>query len=103
MKWANFLHIYQPAGQQPDILSAVVNQSYRPILEGVKANPKARLTLNINGVLLEMFDKYGYRDLIDTIRLLLDEGRLELTGSAKYHALLPFLSDKELVRQVEEN
>ena len=103
MYWANFLHIYQPAGQQPDILTAVVNQSYRPILEGVKANPKARLTLNINGVLLEMFDKHGHRDLIDTIRYLLNEDRLELTGSAKYHALLPFLSEQELIRQVKEN
>lgn len=103
MHWANFLHIYQPAGQQPDILAAVVSQSYRPILEGIKANPKARLTLNINGILLEMFDKYGHRDLIDTIRHLVDEDRLELTGSAKYHALLPFLSEQELTRQVKEN
>lgn len=103
MNWANFLHIYQPAGQQPDILAAVVTQSYRPILEGMKANPKARLTLNINGVLLEMFDQYGYRDLIDTINSLIREGRLELTGSAKYHALLPFLSEKEMIRQIQEN
>ena len=103
MKWANFLHIYQPAGQQPDILAAVVNQSYRPILEGIKANPKARLTLNINGVLLEAFDKYGHRDIIDIIRRLIDDGRLELTGSAKYHALLPFLSEEEMIRQIQEN
>ena len=103
MNWANFLHIYNPAGQQPDIVAAVVDQSYRPILEGIKANPKARLTLNINGVLLEMFDKYGYRDLIDTIRYLIDDGRLELTGSTKYHALLPFLSEEEIVRQIKEN
>ncbi|MEK7217727.1 MAG: hypothetical protein AAB374_02370 [Patescibacteria group bacterium] len=103
MKWANFLHIYQPAGQQPDILAAVVTQSYRPILEGLKTNSKARLTLNINGVLLEMFDQNGYRDLIDIINYLLREGRLELTGSAKYHALLPFLSEKEMIRQIQEN
>lgn len=103
MYWANFLHIYQPAGQQPDILAAVVTQSYRPILEGMKTNPKARLTLNVNGVLLELFDQHGYRDLIDAINVLMQEGRLELTGSAKYHALLPFLSEKEMIRQIQEN
>lgn len=103
MYWANFLHIYQPAGQQPDILAAVVTQSYRPVLEGIKANQRAKLTLNINGVLLEMFDKSGYRDLIDILRHLVQENRVELTGSAKYHALLPFLSEKEIVRQIEEN
>ncbi|MEK7582493.1 MAG: hypothetical protein AAB452_01365 [Patescibacteria group bacterium] len=103
MKWANFLHIYQPAGQQPDILEAVVVQSYRPILEGVKKNQRTRLTMNISGVLLEMFDAHGYWDLIEIIRDLVKGGRLELTGSAKYHALLPFLSEQEIIRQIEEN
>lgn len=103
MKWANFLHIYQPAGQQPDILESVVVQSYRPILKGILENKKVRLTLNINGSLLELFDKYHYLDLIDMLGRLIKEGRVELTTSAKYHALLPFLSEKEIIRQVETN
>jgi len=101
MYWANFLHFYQPAEQQPDILEAVVVQSYRPILRGIKKHKKVRLTLNINGALLELFDKHQYRDLIDMIRELVKEGRLELTTSAKFHALLPFLEEKEIVRQIE--
>ena len=103
MRWANFLHIYQPADQQPDILEAVVIQSYRPILKGLLDNPKARLTLNINGSLLELFDHGGYRDLIEMMRELIGQGRLEITCSAKYHALLPFLEEKEIRRQIEQN
>lgn len=103
MKWANFLHIYQPADQQPDILEAVVIQSYRPILQGLLENKKVRLTLNINGSLLELFDYHGYRDLIEIMRVLIKEGRLEITGSAKYHAFLPFLEEKEIVRQITQN
>jgi len=103
MKWANFLHIYQPVGQQPDILEAVVNQSYRPILRGLIKHKKVRLTMNINGSLLELFDKYQYADLIDMLRELIKEGRLELTTSAKFHALLPFLEEKEIFRQIETN
>ncbi len=38
MKWANFLHFYQPSNQQPDILGAIVAQSYRPIIDGIKKN-----------------------------------------------------------------
>lgn len=101
--WANFLHIYQPAEQQPDILEAVVAQSYRPILRGIKKHKKVRLTLNINGALLELLDKYQYKDLIDMMRELVKEGRIELTSSAKYHALLPFLEEKEIIRQIEAN
>ena len=90
MKWANFLHLYQPAEQQPEILEAVVVQSYRPIIAHLKENKKVRLTINITGALLELFDKYNYRDLIDDLRIVGEEGRVEFTGSAKYHAFLPF-------------
>jgi len=103
MYWANFLHIYQPAEQQPDILEAIVNQSYRPILLGLKKHKRARLTFNINGALLELFDKYKYYDLIDNLRELGEEGRVEFTSSAKYHAFLPFLEEEEIVRQIKIN
>ncbi|MGD0977006.1 MAG: hypothetical protein ABR875_01775 [Minisyncoccia bacterium] len=103
MIWSNFLHIYQPAEQQPDILEAVAVQSYRPILGGVLKDKSIRLTFNITGSLLELFDKYGYRDLLDILRALSVEGRVEFTGSAKYHALLPFLKEEEIVRQININ
>src|SRR3989344_4286383 len=70
MKWANFLHIYQPSDQQPDILQSIVAQSYRPILTHLTKSPNARVTLNVNGALLELFDKYGHHDLLP----LLEEG-----------------------------
>ena len=103
MKWANFLHFYQPAEQQPDILEAIVVASYRPILKGLKKHKKVRLTLNINGVLLELFDKHKYYDLIDILRKLGKEGQIEFTSSAKYHAFLPFLEEKEIIRQIKIN
>ena len=73
MKWANFLHIYQPAGQEPDILKAVTNQSYIPILKGILEHPNVRLTFNITGALFEIFDKYGYTDVIDMIKELVKQ------------------------------
>ena len=103
MYWANFLHIYQPAEQQPDVLEAIVAQSYRPLLEGLKKHKRVNLTLNISGALFELFDKYGYKDLIDILRDLGKENRIEFTSSTKYHALLPFLSEDEIIRQVKIN
>jgi len=103
MYWANFLHFYQPAEQQPDILEAIVKQSYQPLLEGFKKNKKIRLTLNINGALLELFDKYRYYKLLEILRELGKENRIEFTSSAKYHAFLPFLSEEEIIRQIKIN
>lgn len=103
MKWANFLHFYQPANQQPDILEAIVVQCYRPIINGIKEHKKAHLTININGALFELLHKYGYNELLQDIKDLTEEGRIEITGSAKYHALLPLLSDEEIERQIQLN
>jgi ribosome-associated translation inhibitor RaiA len=103
MHWANFLHIYQPAEQQPDILEAIVSQSYRPILERLKKHKRVRLTFNINGALLELFDRDKYFDLIDTLKTLGKEGRVEFTSSAKYHAFLPYLDELEIIRQIQAN
>ena len=103
MKWANFLHFYQPANQQIDILEAIVAQSYRPIIEGIKKNRRVHLSININGALFELLHKYGYKDIIEDLKNLVIEGRIEITGSAKYHALLPLLSPDEIERQIELN
>lgn len=103
MKWAHFLHIYQPDDQHPGILEKIVNESYRPLFRGLMKIPNAKLTLNINGVLVEKLFELGYRDVLDDIKDLIDLGRLELTGSAKYHALLPLLPESEAKRQVMLN
>ncbi len=103
MYWANFLHIYQPADQLADVFEAVVAQSYRPLFEGLKKHKRVNLTLNINGSLFELFDKYGHGDLIDILRYLGKENRIEFTSSTKYHALLPFLNEDEIIRQIKIN
>lgn len=103
MYWANFLHFYQPANQQQDILEAVIAQSYKPIFEGFKKRQNIKITLNIAGALLELFDKYGYQELIDTLRFLGKRGQVEFTSCAKYHAFLPKLSEDEIIRQIKIN
>src|SRR3989344_360839 len=103
MKWANFLHIYQPSDQQPDILQSIVAQSYRPILTHLTNSSNARITLNVNGALLELFDKYGHHDLLDMLKRGGEEGKIEFTGSAKYHAFLPLLEEGDIRRQIVIN
>lgn len=103
MKWAHFLHIYQPYDQHPGILDKIVNESYRPLIRGLYNTPNGKLTLNVNAVLSELLFANGFRDVIDSIKDLVEMGRLELTGSAKYHAFLPLLPDEELKRQIVLN
>lgn len=103
MKWVNFLHFYQPANQHRDILEAVVSQCYRPVLKGLLGKSNAKLTINVSGSLLELLDKYGFKDVIDYLKTLYHSKKIELTSTACYHAFLPLLSEKEIKRQIELN
>jgi len=103
MNLSHFLHIYQPANQQQEILERVVNESYRPIIKGLKENPQAKITLNINGSLTEQLANRGFEDLIKELKVLAEKGQIEFTGSAKFHAFLPLLPEKEIARQITTN
>jgi len=54
------------------------------------------------GNLVEQLDKQR-PDLLDRIKKLVSRKKIELTGSAKYHALLPLLPKAEVERQIKLN
>jgi len=103
MYWANFLHFYQPPTQKEFWVRKITQESYRPIILGLLKYPRAKITLNVSGTLIEQFDKYGETDIIEAIKKLLENNQIELTGSAKYHTLLPFLPKDEVIRQIQLN
>jgi len=103
MYWVNFLHIYQPSEQSNEILERVVNECYRPLFRGLLNIKNLKINLNINAGLTELLVKKGYKDVIEIIYELARREKLEFTESAKYHALLPFLSKEEIIRQIKEN
>jgi len=103
MFWVNFLHIYQPSDQSNEVLERVVNESYRPLIKGFLNIPKMKINININAALTELLVKKGYKDVVEGIRKLAESERLEFTESAKYHALLPFLKEEEIIRQIKKN
>jgi len=103
MIWANFLHFYQPPTQKAYWVKRVTTESYRPILRGLLEHAHARTTMNINSVLVELWEEHGQKDVIDLVRGLLQRGLIELTGSAKFHPLLPRIPKEEIIRQIELN
>lgn len=103
MRWANFLHIYQPPTQKEIWVRRITDESYRKLIKGLLEIPRARLTLNINGILCELLERWGGEDVLRGIKELLLRDNLELTGSAKYHAFLPFLPESEIERQIKLN
>lgn len=94
------LHIYQPPNQFDDVLAKVVEECYRPLLKMVNSRSNASFTFNVNWSLTEKLLQSGYLDLIDSLRLALNNNRIEITGTSAYHAILPLIPHTEQVRQI---
>lgn len=103
MKLVTLLHFYQPHNQQRDILDRIVNESYRPLTSGLLQVPRAKVVVNISGVLTRLLKEHGYEDVLENLRTLKKNGQIEFTHSAMYHAFLPLLPDSEIRRQIDIN
>lgn len=101
--WAPLLHFYQPPTQFHAILEKVCNESYRPLLKMFSEQLKAKVTINMCGVLTEMLNEHGGKDILQSIRALAEAGNLEFVESAKYHAILPLISAEECKKQIALN
>ena len=100
--WVNFLHIYQPPWQDRGIIEQVSIESYEYILTLLEKYNNFKVTLNISGSLIEQLEELR-PDLIKRIQALVKKNKIELTSSAKYHALLPLLPFVEIKRQIKLN
>lgn len=99
MRWAFFLHFYQPPTQYPEVLAEISSQCYVPIISLLKRYPRAKLTININASLTEQLSprlRLGIKELAEA-------GQIEFSGSAAYHPLLSYLPPQQVRRQIELN
>ncbi len=101
--WALLVHFYQPPTQIHSVLDKVTDESYRPLLNMLRENSNARVTVNICGVLTEMLAEHGKFDVIEGLAELAAKGQIEFTGTSKYHAILPLIPKDEIKRQINEN
>jgi alpha-amylase/alpha-mannosidase (GH57 family) len=85
------------------VLRKVCNESYRPLVKLFYDLPHAKVTVNINAALTELLDEHGMSDVINGLRDLAEKGRIEFTGSAKYHPILPLINQDEMLRQIVLN
>jgi len=101
--WVNFLHIYQPPNQNKYVFEKVTDESYRKIVKFLNLYKNVAITMNVSGSLLEQLQFYEKDDVIQGIRNAAEDGKVELTGSAMFHPILPLLNKYEIVRQIELN
>jgi len=73
------------------------------LLDVFESNPKAKVTINLCGVLTELLADHGALDIVERMKKLAERGQLEFVGTSKYHAILPLIPKEEMLRQIELN
>jgi len=101
--WAPLLHAYQPPTQDLKILRRIDKESYKPLFSLLEEYENAKFCLNINGVLIELFYKFGLSDTMELLKNLVSESKIEIMGTAKYHPILPLIPEKETHHQIQMN
>src|SRR3989338_7368146 len=101
MLWINFLHFYQPATLDREMIAEAVEKSYRRIVKALYRHPRTRFTMNIQACLLEKMHELGYQNLLRNFKKLVERGQIELVGSAAYHPILPLIPAEEVVAQIK--
>jgi predicted glycosyl hydrolase (DUF1957 family) len=100
--WVNFLHMYQPPWQSRGMIEKIAITSYDYLFTLLEKYPNFKFSLNITGSLIEQLEIIR-PDLLERLKIRVRRGQIELTGSAKYHALLPLLASTEIKRQIKLN
>jgi predicted glycosyl hydrolase (DUF1957 family) len=104
LKWVNFLHFYQPASIEKDKIIEALEKSYTNIVAILEKHPQTRITANFTSCLLDRIDEeIKNSDLIERVKKLVQNGQIELVGSAAYHPIIPLIKKKEAISQIKEN
>jgi len=97
------LHMYQPPTQDLNILKKIDRECYKPLFKVLEYHDSAKLSLNINGVLIDLLREFDLSDTIDLLKNLVSEGKIEIVGTAKFHPILPLIPETEVHRQIHLN
>ncbi len=100
-------HCYEDAVADEANINVVSDESYvrtnRLIYEVIQsANKQLKVNYSISGLTLDLFKKYR-PDILESIRLLINTGCVEILGETYYHSLSFLYSKKEFERQVKKH
>jgi len=95
--------MYQPTFQDSRVLRQIDKECYKPLLKMFEEHDNVKISLNINTVLIEMLYEFDLCDTIEILQNLESSNKIEITGTAKFHPILPLIPKKESEHQIEIN
>ncbi|MDE2059034.1 MAG: DUF1926 domain-containing protein [candidate division NC10 bacterium] len=93
------LHNHQPLGNFDEVIQALTDRAYRPLLEAIRTRPALKFTLHLSGPLLLWLERRA-PDYIDLIGELVQHDRLELLSGGLYEPILAAIPHEDRIAQI---
>jgi len=95
--------MYQPTFQDRRVLQQIDKECYKPLLKMFEEHDNVKISININAVLIDMLYEFDLSDTLEILQNLESSNKIEITGTAKFHPILPLIPQKESEHQIEIN
>jgi alpha-amylase/alpha-mannosidase (GH57 family) len=69
----------------------------------LEEHDNVKISININAVLIDMLYEFDLSDTLEILQNLESSNKIEITGTAKFHPILPLIPQKESEHQIEIN
>ncbi|TAM77439.1 DUF1926 domain-containing protein [bacterium] len=94
------LHNHQPVGNFPFVFEQAYQRAYSPMLDAIERHGHVRLALHYSGPLLDWLEAERPA-FLDRLRVLAEQGRVELLSGGYYEPILPAIPDRDKIGQIE--
>lgn len=94
------IHHHQPVGNFGSVFKDAFEKCYRPFLEIMERHPSIKFSLHHSGPLLDWAQEHE-GNYLDRVLRLAERGQMEILGGGFYEPILPILTIKDALGQIE--
>ncbi len=94
-------HNHQPIGNFESVFEEAYQKSYRPFLEVLFEHPSIHWNLHCTGILWEWMEN-NHPEYLDKVSKMVQRKQLELLSGGFYEPILPIISDRDKVGQIQK-
>jgi hypothetical protein len=94
------IDLYQSPTQEESVLKHAVSDFFVPLIKIIRSFKSIKVSLNIPLSTLELLDNYGYKSVIEDIKNLYENDRIEIVGSPAYNPLLTEVNSKIIENEI---
>lgn len=94
------VHNHQPVGNLSYVFDAAFQKCYLPFISILENFPHLKAVIHNSGALYEWAES-RFPEWVDTLKLLIKRGQIELTGGGYFEPIFPIIIEKDRINQIQ--